>query len=65
MELSHNQSALILEIDDQGEISINVASGDMEGLTAALCQVLAAKLTEDEAFQEELMGMLEFEDEDE
>jgi hypothetical protein len=28
MELSPNQSALILEISDDGEISIDVASGD-------------------------------------
>ncbi len=61
LELKENQSALILEADEQGEISINVAAGDINSLPAALCQVIASKLTEDTAFQEELMNMLETE----
>lgn len=65
MELAANQSAIILETDDNGEISVNVASGDMDGLTGALCQVIATKLMEDEEFQEELMGMLEVDFDDE
>ncbi len=59
MELTKNQSALILETDDQGEINVNVASGDHGGLTAAICTALAKKLMGDEAFQEEIMEMLE------
>lgn len=59
MELNENQSALILEIDDQGEISIEVASRDHEGFTALLCQAIAEKLQRDEEFQEELMQMIE------
>lgn len=59
MKLNENQSALILEIDDQGEISIEVASPDQEGLTALLCQAIAEKLQSDEEFQEELMEMIE------
>ncbi len=58
MELSQNQSALILEVSDDGEITINVASGDHDGLTAAICSALAEKLAE-EAFQNEIMGMLD------
>ncbi len=58
MELSQNQSALILEVSDDGEITINVASGDHSGMTAAICSALAEKLTE-EAFQNEIMGMLD------
>ena len=58
MKLNDNQSALILEIDDHGEISIEVASRDHEGLTALLCQAIAEKLTRDEEFQEELMAMI-------
>ena len=61
MELLPNQSALILETDENGEISINVASGDIDGLTGALCQAIATKLMQDEEFQEELMDMLEVE----
>lgn len=59
MELRENQSALILEADDHGEINIHIASSNHEGLTSALCQAIAYKLTNDEEFQKELMDMLE------
>jgi hypothetical protein len=58
MKLNENQSALILEIDDQGEISIEVASRDHQGITALLCQAIAEKLRGDEEFQNELMAMI-------
>ena len=61
MELKENQSALILESDENGGISVNVASGDHDSLTGALCQVIASKITTDEDFQQELMDMLDFE----
>jgi len=57
MELKQNQSALILEVSDDGEISINVASGDHNGLTASICSVLAEKLA-DEDFQQEILEMI-------
>ena len=41
MELNENQSALILEIDDDGEISVEVASRDHEGLTALFSQAIS------------------------
>ena len=63
MELKDNQSALILETDEQGEINVNVASGDYDGLTAAVCIALAKKLMGDPEFQEEIMGMVALEDE--
>lgn len=63
MELKENQAALILESDDNGEITVNVASPDANGLTSALCQAIAMKLMGDEKFQAELMDMLEVEDE--
>ena len=59
MELNENQSALILEIDDHGEISIEVASRDHHGITALLCQAIAEKLRVDEEFQKELMEMID------
>ncbi len=62
MELKENQSALILESDGDGGISVTVASGDYDGLTGALCQVLANKIMTDEAFQQELMETLEIEE---
>lgn len=59
MELTENQSALILETDEHGEITFNVASGNHDGLTAAICTALAEKLMGDELFQEEIMEMIE------
>jgi hypothetical protein len=61
LELNPNQSALILESNEQGEISVNVAAEDIHSLPAALCHVIASKLMQDTAFQEELMDMLEVE----
>lgn len=59
MDLQNNQSALILESSDDGEITVNVASPDVNGLTGAICQAIATKLMGDEKFQAELMEMLE------
>ena len=59
MELSNNQSAIILEESDNGEISVNVASKNMDSLTGALCQAIAKKLMQDEDFQKELMEIIE------
>lgn len=64
MELKDNQSALILESDENGGISVNVASSDHDSLTGALCEVIATKLMTDEQFQQELMDMLEVEGDD-
>lgn len=58
MELNETQSALILDLDEEGEISVEVASSDHEGITALLCQAIAEKLIGDEGFQEELMKMI-------
>ena len=59
MELKDNQSALVLVVDEDGEIIVNVASGDHDGLTAAICGALAKKMLTDKIFQEELMDMVE------
>lgn len=58
MTLKENQSALILEIDEDGEVTINVASGNHDGLTSKICQAIALKL-QDAGFQEEIIGMIE------
>lgn len=58
MELKKNQAALILEISDEGEISVDVAASDMEDLPGALCHAIARKLLADEKFQGELMDMV-------
>ena len=59
MELKPNQAALILEANDEGEISVDVAAHDIDGLAAAVCQVIATKLAQDEKFQAELQAALE------
>ncbi len=54
---------LILEVLEDGEITVDVASSEMNGLTGLLCQAIATKLMQDGEFQEELMEMIEIEDE--
>ena len=51
MNLKDNQSALILSVDEYGEITVDVASGDHDGLTAAMCNAIAQKLLDDEKFR--------------
>jgi hypothetical protein len=62
MELKPNQAALILEANDEGEISVDMAAQDMNGLAAAICQVIAQKLSQDEKFQSEILAALEDEE---
>jgi len=64
VELLNNQSALILEEDEHGEISVNVASGNQDSITSMICEAIARKLMTDEQFQTEIMDMLEDEEED-
>ena len=59
MELKENQSALVLAVDEDGEITVEVASTDMNGVTGSLCKALANKLMQDVDSQEELMSMVE------
>ncbi|MDD2467233.1 MAG: twitching motility protein [Desulfobulbus sp.] len=63
MELNNNQAAVILTASEDGEITIDVESPDMNGLASALCHALAKKLMRDEGLQAELMEMLEGESE--
>ncbi|MEW6587483.1 MAG: twitching motility protein [Nitrospirota bacterium] len=66
MELNDNQAALILEVSDQGEISVEVAVNERENedrnIATAICQVIAMKLVNDEHFQSEIMAALEGEE---
>lgn len=64
MELKNNQAALILEVGEDGGVSVNVASGDTDGPAGAICQAIAVKLMQDEAFQSEIMDMIEMENGD-
>jgi len=59
MDLNENQSALILETDEEGEITVNVSSPDPNGLSGALCHALAIKLTQDTDLQAQLIKMIE------
>ena len=63
MELNNNQAALILTASEDGEITMDVESPDMNGLASALCHALAKKLMRDDGLQAELMEMLEGESE--
>ena len=63
MELNNNQAVLILTASEDGEITMDVESPDMNGLASALCHALAKKLMRDEGLQAELMEMLEGESE--
>ena len=38
MELTNNQAALIIETSDTGEITVNVATPDFDGLSGKVCQ---------------------------
>ena len=64
MELLNNQSALILEEDEHGEISVNVATGNQESITSMICEAIAKKLMSDEQFQTDIMDMIDDEDEE-
>ena len=59
MELTKNQSALILDASEEGEITVDIASSDHENLAGAICQAIATKLMNDENFQAEIMQMVE------
>ena len=63
MELKDNQAALILEVTEQGEISVEVAVNEQENadrdIATAICQVIALKLVNDEHFQSEIVSSLE------
>jgi hypothetical protein len=59
MELKNNQSAIVLEASEDGEISVNIASPDIDGLTGRLCVAVAKKIMEDPNFQTELMDMID------
>jgi len=64
VELLNNQSALILEEDEHGEISVNVATGNQESITSMICEAIAKKLMSDEQFQTDIMDMIDDEDEE-
>jgi hypothetical protein len=59
MELKPNQSALILESDENGEITVEVASPDQNGLRGSICIAIAKKLMQDADFVTELMSMVD------
>lgn len=64
MDLKDTQSALILDASDDGEITVEIATKDLNSLSGALCQAIATKLMEDEAFQGEIMDMIEIENDE-
>jgi hypothetical protein len=59
MDLKENQAALILEVGEDGGVSVNVASGNENGPASAICEAIAVKLMQDENFQAEIMDMID------
>ncbi len=59
MDLKNNQSAIILEASEDGEITVDIASPDIDGLSGRICVAVAKKIMEDSEFQTELMDMVE------
>ena len=62
MELKSNQSALILESDENGLITVDVASPEQNGLSGSICIPIAKKLMQDADFVAELMRMVDQEE---
>jgi hypothetical protein len=62
MELNPNQSALILESDENGEITVEVASPDQNGLSGSICITITKNLMQDADFVAELMSMVDEEE---
>jgi len=62
LQLNPNQAALILELNDEGEMNVDVAlpASDTENssIAAAMIQVIAKRLVQDEKFQEEILDEL-------
>jgi len=46
---------LILGLSERGEITVDVAGADLDGLPGIICQAIALKLIQDEKFQAEVM----------
>jgi hypothetical protein len=60
LTLNDNQAALVLETNDDGEITVNLHSGSVEfTFAAALCEAIAEKLVSDEQFQQEMMDRID------
>ena len=59
MNLEDNQSALLLEIDEDGEVTVNVASAEIDGITGKICMAIATLLMEDADFQNTVMKKVE------
>jgi len=67
--LEANQAAIIVKTSEDGIIDVEVAyaedSPEDDGFAAAICEVIAQKLVDDEEFQEEIMAEVEGEADDE
>lgn len=68
--LEANQAALIVKTSEEGIIDVEVVyaedSPEDDGFAAAICEVVAQKLVDDEEFQAEIMAEVEgdFDEED-
>lgn len=58
MSLKDQQAALILGASDNG-LQVEIVHEGEVGLAAGLCEVIARRLIEDEAFRQELLEQLQ------
>ena len=59
MQLKNNQSALIIETSDDGEVTVDVTSPDIKSFGGRLCIAIGKRIMNDDSFQNELIDMME------
>ena len=63
IKLSDNQAALIIELNDLGEVEVDIALSDSDNenkdFAAAMCLAIAKKLMNDSQFQQEILASIE------
>ncbi len=58
MELNKNQAVLILETSEDGEITVDIRTGNDESVATAICEAIGQKLLTEEKFQQEIFSMI-------
>ncbi len=56
VKLEHNQAALILTLDANGEMVVDVIGQDYPSLSKEICEIIALKLINETDFQDEVLA---------
>ncbi|WP_035274203.1 hypothetical protein [Desulfogranum japonicum] len=56
VKLEHNQAALLLTLDENGEMVVDVIGQDYPSLSKEICEIIALKLINEADFQEEILA---------